>query len=58
MEFIPIDLQTLKEEYLSGSTLRQLAIKYGTSKLTIKRKLEKIGVKTLSSSDMIKKMEL
>lgn len=56
MEFVPIDLNDLKDEYISGQSLRNLAIKYGTSKLTIKRKLEKIGVNILSSSESISRM--
>ncbi len=55
MNFIDIDPQILAEEYRSGMSLRKLAIKYNTSKLTIKRKLEKHGVKVLSSEERIKK---
>lgn len=54
MEFIKIDIDKLVEEYNSGMSLRKLALKYNTSKLTIKRKLEK-RTKVLSSSEWISK---
>jgi hypothetical protein len=53
MEFIQLDLESLKNEYNNGSSLRTLASKYGTSKITIKRKLLKLGVKIISSTEFI-----
>lgn len=56
MEFIQLDLEQLRHEYENdGLSLRALAKKYNTSKITIKRKLNKLGVNVLSSSDFIKK---
>lgn len=55
MDFVPINLDDLKNDYLSGCSIRYLARKYKTSKLTIKRKLNKSGVDTLSSKEFITK---
>ena len=58
MEFIKLDVEQLRRDYESGLSLRQLATKYGTSKLTVRRKLQKIGVKTKSSSEALKNVDL
>jgi len=58
VEFIPIDLDDLKKDYLNGESLRSLARKHNTSKLTIKRKLNKAGVDVLSSSEYIAKYNI
>ena len=41
---VNINLDELKQKYLDGMSLRQLALKYDTSTLTIKRKLLKLGL--------------
>jgi hypothetical protein len=53
-QFINIDPEELKTQYNNGTSLRKLANLYNTSKLTIKKKLEKAGIKILSSEDRIK----
>jgi hypothetical protein len=53
MEFVKLDVDSLKFEYLAGSSLRFLASKYGTSKMTVKRKLLKVGVKIVSSAEFV-----
>lgn len=58
MEFIKLNLDELKKEYEGGVSLRQLATKYNTSKVTIKRKLLKFGVKILSSSETLQNIDL
>ena len=58
MEFIKLDLEKLREEYEAGTSLRQLAAKYNTSKITIKRKLLKIGVKILTSTEALQNIDL
>jgi predicted DNA-binding protein YlxM (UPF0122 family) len=58
VEFIKLDLEQLKRDYESGLSLRHLATKYGTSKLTVRRKLQKMGIKTLSSSEALKNVDL
>jgi hypothetical protein len=41
---VNINLEELKQKYLSGLSLRQLALEYNTSKITLKKKLLKLGV--------------
>jgi len=53
MEFVPIALKDLADKYQNGSSLRSLAKEFGTSKLTIKRKLQKAGIPVLSSKEFI-----
>lgn len=53
MEFLKLDADKIIEEYKLGASLRGLASKYGTSKQTIKKRLEKQGINIKSSAEYI-----
>lgn len=55
MELVKLDINELVELYQSGVSLRQLAAKYSTSKITIKKKLVKAGIDILCSKEFIEK---
>lgn len=52
-QFININLDELKQYYLEGASLHQLAKQYNTSRATIRKKLLKAGTKILSSKERI-----
>ena len=51
---VEINLDQLSEDYHNGMSIRELAIKYQTSRPTIRNRLKKIGIKILSSKERIK----
>ncbi len=48
---IPLPIDKLVEEYLSGATAKQLGKKYGVSWMTILRRLKSKGIRIRTNSD-------
>jgi hypothetical protein len=57
MDFILININELKEKYLTGYSLRNLAKEYNTSKTTIKNKLIKAGITEFRKTNKSHKTE-
>lgn len=53
VQFLDLDDSILKQKYESGISLREIARQYNTSKVTIKRRLQKLGVSILSSAEYV-----
>jgi len=52
-QIVQIDLDELRNDYLSGASMRSLARKHRTTRPTIAKKLRSMGVKILSSRERV-----